>query len=188
MFYLNFEWIWFNVSLALVAVVLGLLFTKVSTWYLKLACFILWFLFVPNTVYLVTDLQYLPEQLAKVQTHARYLLIVQYGLVAAAGVATFLIAVYQLQHYLMHVQHRRHRLRIFMGIALLNYLIAFAVILGKIERTHSWYVFTDFSRVIDDMQRVLSSPFTVANVLLAGSIINLLYFSVRKLAVRLRAS
>lgn len=183
--YRNFEWIPFNVSLALVGFVLSLAFAKVQVWYLKFSLFIFWLLFVPNTIYLVTDLQYFPEQAVQIGHEVKVVLFLQYAAVAVIGILTFVYAMYQLQHFLMRLEHRKHRIAIFICVAVVNYLVAFAVILGKIERTHSWYVFTNLPRALDDMWSILSTPFMLTAVILAGSLINLLYFFSRKLALHL---
>ncbi len=61
-----------------------------------------------------------------------------------------------------------------------NFAIAFAVVLGKIERTHSWYVFTQPLRVVLDIVDVLTSPMLLGFVVGFGVFLNLIYFAFRK--------
>lgn len=180
----NFDWMTLNSGLALLAMIFALVFGVAKPRPLKVLLFGLVVLFIPNTIYLATDLQYLPRQFARVDMFGQVLLVVQYVLLALIGIVTFLISVYQIQHFVISRTHRKHRILIFSGLALGNYLIAFGVVLGKIERTHSWYLFTNPLRVAEDVVTVLSSVWLMVAVVVAGSLINILYFSARKLVYR----
>lgn len=76
---------------------------------------------------------------------------------------------------------RRNRINNYWWIFLIfNFAIAFAVVLGKIERTHSWYVFTQPVRVVSDVVSILTNYWLIGFVVSFGVFLNLIYFGFRK--------
>ena len=58
----NMSMIGLNSFLALIPLLFGWLMVKTRQKFFQLSFVLLWFFFLPNTLYTVTDLQYLPEQ------------------------------------------------------------------------------------------------------------------------------
>jgi uncharacterized membrane protein len=58
----------------------------------------------------------------------------------------------------------------------LNYIISFGVIMGKVQRTHSWYIFTEPGKVVRDLFLTLTNAELLTWVLVFGSIVNVLFF------------
>lgn len=88
-FFFNLGWMIPNVALASLAVVfaLGYLYAKSSL--LKIPLFILWFLFLPNTIYLLTDIEYLPKQILQSESLDRLVILGQYVILLIIGVLTY---------------------------------------------------------------------------------------------------
>ena len=94
----NINWTSLNILLACLGVLFGLLFVYTRNWWLKMPLFILWLLFVPNTIYLVTDLQHFPRQFYAATTWIEQtVLFIQYCLLFAFGIVTYLFGMYPLQ-------------------------------------------------------------------------------------------
>jgi uncharacterized membrane protein len=61
-FLFNIDWMSFNVMLALLAVLFGFFFMQAKGKILQYLFGMLWFFFLPNTIYLYTDLQHILQQ------------------------------------------------------------------------------------------------------------------------------
>lgn len=171
----NFFWMAFNSLLALVPVLLVVFLRLRLSRIVHLVFFFLWLIFLPNTIYLVTDLQHLPGQLFRSGMLEQALLILQFVTLAVVGVITY---VYSLEPVTtifrkMRVKEINKEFMYFF----INYLVAFGVILGKTQRTHSWYIFTEPVRVVQDITVVVSNSGLMLWVLVFGTIINVLFFT-----------
>ena len=175
----NFNFIWFNSYLALVAVLFGWLMSKANSTFAKLWTGAIWLLFLPNTIYILTDVSHLFEDWPKVDNLFRGILIVQYGLFSLVGIFTFIISVYFFQKLLQGKSAgRRKKIQpsTYLAIIFLNFLVGFGVIMGGIERTNSWHLFTDPVRVIEDVVDVLTSQELLLLSIGTGLLANLIYF------------
>lgn len=178
----NLSWMVFNVFLALLGVLFGFLFLKAKG-VARFFFFILWFLFVPNTIYLVTDLIHFPEQFFEAGVLIQILLVFQYAVVFLLGIATFIIGLYPLDRLLLKLKPWDVRLKTAALIAM-NFLIAFAVSLGRAERISSWEVVTRPQQVWQSILNLMTSMESMEEILLFGILINLLYFFSRRLFAR----
>lgn len=97
----NLSWILVNVSLALIAVGLGMVFLKARQKWLKYLSWVLWFLFLPNTIYLLTDIQYLPNQFLESSGLSRVVLLLEFGFLMSVGFWSYLMAIKPLDKVLM---------------------------------------------------------------------------------------
>lgn len=176
-FFHNFHWIFINIFLALLGTVFGLAMIKTKKKFLRFVFFVLWFAFIPNTIYLVTDMNYLFPQLTQVGTLVGILLAVQYIFLALLGVVLFIIGHYSFEKLLLRSKLRRHTRVITTILVIANYLIAFGVALGKMQRTESWDIFINPPRVISDSMQTLSSLPLIVFVLAFGLLTNIVYFS-----------
>lgn len=168
----NLSWIFVNVSLALLAVGFGLVFLKARQKWLKYLSFILWFLFLPNTIYLLTDIQYLPNQFLENSGLSRIILLIEFGFLMAVGFWSYLLAIKPLDKVL----NKKSSFTKNLIVVLVNLFIAFAVAIGKVQRTESWYVFTNLGRVINDSLSVLMTAQLVLFIVIFALITNFIYF------------
>ena len=164
-----------NIFLALLGVAFGYFFLYVKNFYFKALFFSLWLLFIPNTIYLVTDIEHFWGQFLKLSPIYQGILIGQYLTIIIIGIITFCIGVYPLEKSLSKVWSQKRALTITF-LVLVNYLIALGVMMGRIERVNSWDVFIEPLNVINSGFNLLISPPSLLLVLLYGSFCNILYF------------
>lgn len=172
----NFGWMGINLFLAILPVVFAYLAVKQSKYFLSFIFIIAWLLFVPNTIYLVTDLQYLPTQITS-SVVIDLLLTLQYFVLIILGIVTYL---YSMRPIVKLVEKRFKKInrRIFnLLIIIFNFGISFAVLLGKLQRTESWHVLVDPLRVIRDVNTTIHSPTILSIIILFGILVNLVYFA-----------
>lgn len=175
----NVEWMSWNLFLACLGVLFGWLTFYSKKINNKVFFFFFYLLFAPNTLYILTDLVHLPEQLAQVYGSIRILLILQYLIFITLGILTYFFSLYIIEKAFLRLFKKSiHFVTPFMII--INFVLAFGVIMGRIMRTNSWYVFTDHTRVIDDAFGVLFTPLYMSYVIAFWLLANIMYFSTRK--------
>lgn len=175
-FFGNFEWMIPNMALAGLGFLFGLSYLNAKNFYLKVPLFILWFLFLPNTIYLVTDIEHYFPQIKRLDISGGILITLQYLFLILFGVLSYFAGMIPIEKFF-----RRKKINYYSWVFLtFNFAIAFAVVLGKIERTHSWYVFTQPVRVAEDIISVLTTPSLLGFVVGFGIFLNLIYFAFRK--------
>ncbi len=179
-FIYNFNFIWFNTFLALIAILFGWLMVKARSRFTKFLYGFIWFIFLPNTIYILTDITHLFEDWPKVDNLFRAILILQYGLFAIVGIITFVIAVYFFQKLAEGESTSRRKQKMkpvtFLAIIALNFIIGFGVVLGGIERTNSWHIFTNPSRVLEDSLSLIYSQELLILSIGVGVFANAVYF------------
>jgi uncharacterized membrane protein len=172
----NINWMSLNILLACLGVLFGLFFIYLKQWYLKIPLFFLWLLFVPNTIYLVTDLQHFPRQFyAASHIIEQVALFIQYTLIFAFGIVTYLFGMYPLQK-LFPIFRKRSNPLFMPVVAIFNTVISFGVALGKIERTHSIYLFTQPNRVIQDIGSLLMRENAIVTIIVFSIMCNIIFF------------
>jgi uncharacterized membrane protein len=87
----NMPMIGVNSFLAIIPVLCGWLMVKTRQKFLLVALALLWFAFLPNTLYILTDLRYLPEQWTVMSTVGKLGLAGQYILYALFGLSCFFL-------------------------------------------------------------------------------------------------
>lgn len=175
-FFDNFWWMGINIGLALLGLIFALAFLRSRSHLFKLIYLIFWFLFVPNTIYIITDIMYLSEQIQSVGLLFKIFLIIQYFLFIGLGVVIYITSVYPIEMYFNRKKKDQKMTTFF--IFLFNFLIAFAVAIGKVQRTNSWDIFTDPKLVFSDFMASASSQGVMLFVIVFGLILNVLYFYV----------
>ena len=178
----NLGWMFFNIALAFIGVGFAYLFLGTKKGLLKLLFFILWLLFLPNTIYLLTDLQYLPEQFMKVNSADKFILVFEYLSLLILGIFTFMFGINPIEKKIKK-EFKKDKTAIVLSNIAINFTISFGVVLGKVERVHSWYVFTDPKGVIESSIRVLSDQGLVILIFSFGVIINIVFFYFKKFRV-----
>lgn len=119
----------------------------------------------------------MPPQLLRSSMGEQVILIFQYVTLAVLGVMTYVYSLEPVSTILKKL-HLTYKSQDYLYI-LLNYIVAFGVMMGKVQRTHSWYVFTDPIRVIRDGITTLTTGELVLWVIFIGTIINFLFFLFR---------
>jgi uncharacterized membrane protein len=177
LFSYNLSWMLFNLYLALLPLLFGLLFFKFHNKILRLIFGLLWLLYLPNSIYVVTDIIHLVRQWDMVQHTDRILLIFQYSLLEYIGLGAFLFAVGSFEGVLKDSAWKKNTVSL---LILLNFFIAFGMVLGRVERLNSWEVFTAPDKVVDSGIHVLTSPELLFLIVLFGLFANFFYFLFRK--------
>lgn len=174
--YDNLHWMLFNVMLALVPMILVWILRKKLHPVLHIIFLIFWFIFLPNTVYLVTDIEYLPYQIYRTTVFEQALLFIEYGILMAFGVYSYLYSLEPLEKILAKMRLKNKKI----VFILIHLLVAFGVVMGKVQRTHSWYVITEPQRVVRDAIATLSASDLIFWVFFCALVINGFYFAFKK--------
>ena len=173
----NVSWMTFNSLLAALAVLLGYFFLQSRSSTLKVLFGISWLLFLPNTIYLFTDLQHIIEQWTEVTSLEAIVLLLQYILLQVVGVITFILAFHPFERIIKRFSAlKKYKIRY---IVLFNFLIALGLVLGRVERINSWEVVTNPLRVIASAFHVFMSLDLLLLTLLFGIVCNCVYFLFR---------
>jgi len=164
----------FNAVLAFIPIIIVVILRRRSPLIPHLLFFFFWLIFLPNTIYLITDLQHLPFQLLRAQMGEQLLLLLQYSLLTALGVMTYVYSLEPISVIFKRLKFPEIKKEIlYIGI---NYVISFGVILGKVQRTHSWYIFTEPGKVVSDIYLTISNINLLTWVFVFGSIVNIVFF------------
>lgn len=175
----NIEWMLMNIFLALLGIILGVAFISIKNKLLKVITFLVWIIYLPNTIYLVTDIQHFFAQWLKVEPALRWLLATQYIILIFLGILTYILGFYLLDKFLSQSKIKKNKTLIICLLILTNYLISFAVTLGKIDRLHSIEAIINPLNVISKSYALLSSSEIILAIFIFGTLINLLYFYFR---------
>lgn len=170
----NFSWMVFNSLLAFVPIALVILLRRRLNIFLHLVIFFFWLIFLPNSIYLVTDLQHLPYQLLKSPMSEQLVLLLQYATLAALGVMTYVYSLEPISTVFKKLKLPEMRKEVL--YIMINYVVSFGVIMGKVQRTHSWYIFTDPLRVFRDAWDTATDGYLLTWVFFFGSIVNIVFF------------
>lgn len=173
----NISWMTYNCFLAFLAVAFGFIFLQVKHWLVRAFFGLLWLLFLPNTIYIFTDLEHLIFQWHFFRMPLLLVFITQYILLEIVGISTFLLAFLpfekSMRKFLVFKRYKTQMLIAF------NFFIAFGMVLGRVERINSWEVFTSPLKVIASAITVFSSLDLLGLTLLFGLLCNFLYFLFR---------
>lgn len=170
-----------NISLAIIPVFLAFIMVRMKTGKLKLIIGITWLAFLPNTIYMLTDINHLLEQWNQVDIAYKSLLVFQYGLLMAISVITFIAAQYPFERILKQDLKFKKFLRTIV-ICVIDFFVAFGVILGGIERVNSWEILTNPISVLESISTLFHSNPQIGLVLGFGGLFSIIYFSFREFA------
>jgi len=176
----NMSMIGLNSFLALIPILCGWLMLKTRQTVLQVACALLWFAFLPNTLYILTDVRYLPEQWTAMHHFGKLALAVQYLLYELLGVSSFFLALYPLEKTVVLSRWREHKVVLPFVLIAVNFFIGFGMVLGRVQRLNSCDIFIDAPKVIYASFHIVSSVDLLLLVLLFGCFANALYFVFRK--------
>lgn len=171
----NFSWMIYNILLAIIPVLLARLFYKAKSPLLKVIFFAWWLFFVPNTIYLFTDILHLMDQISEVDYFSAVVLTVQYTALFISGFLTYVLSMYPIEK----------KLRLSPSvIAGLNFLIGFGIVIGRIHRLNSWDVIFQPEKVFNAALETATALDMFALAILFGLFANFMYFLFRKKAVK----
>lgn len=178
----NLEWMGFNIGLGILGVVFGWLFLATKQPVLKVLAAILWLIFLPNTIYVLTDLQYLREQFFEVKLLYRPGLLLMYISLIFFGIVSYIVGLWPGERFIksLKIKNKTKTELIVVSLVLINFLAALGVVMGKELRTHSWYIFTQPMRVYSDFKTVFQTPIYLAFVVMFGLLNNFIYFGFNK--------
>lgn len=182
-FLYNFEYLFFNLFLALIAVLFGYLMLRTKSNVFKDIYGFIWLIFLPNTIYLITDISHIYEDWPKVNFTFKILIFLQYSLFAIVGILIFIYAIHFFERMLENKNKprsnrgkKKRKPSTFIAIFILNFIVGFGVILGGVQRTNSWDIFINPIRVINDSLDILNSPYLLKLSILSGVLFNIIYF------------
>jgi len=178
----NAGWMLYNCFLALLALGFGYFFLVSKNKKAKFLFGILWLLFLPNTIYIFTDLEHLIDQWPLLPWNFRILLALQYLLLEIFAFATFAFGLYPFEKIILSWKSfKKHKVLI---LILFNFFIAFGMVLGRVERINSWDVVLRPYAVLNSAVDVFFSYKLFGLLLLFGILCNCFYFLFRRKVVR----
>lgn len=138
---------------------------------------ILWLFYLPNSIYIITDLIHLFEDWAKLTYTEKLIVLFQHITFELLGLFAFLLAMYPFEKIVRKSQWKKQTTQILVG---LNFLLGFAMVLGRVDRVNSWNIITDPSLVVRSTIHTLTSFDLFSLAILFGLFANLFYFLFRK--------
>src|SRR3989304_10472592 len=144
----NIPWMVFNVFLAVVPIGFGYLMLKKKNLMIKLFASFIWFFFLPNTIYLTTDIIHFPEDAARTSGIFLAINLLLYIALIVLGVVTYIIAVDPFERLLFKDKTKKQRGQNLHLIYILNFFVGFGVVLGRIHGLNSWDIVINTQQVI----------------------------------------
>jgi uncharacterized membrane protein len=176
----NMSMIGWNSFLSLIPIFCGWLMLKTRPKFLQVILALLWFFFLPNTLYILTDLRYLPEQWNAMSNVGKLGLAVQYILYELIGLSSYLLALYPLEKTLLLMRWRENKMLLPCLLTTVNCFIGFGIVLGRVQRLNSWDIFIDAPKVMYASFHIVSSLELLLSVVFFSVVANAIYFLFRK--------
>ncbi len=175
----NASWMLYNISLAVIGIIFGFLMYKAKPMVLKVIFGIIWLLFIPNSIYMLTDIIHLYRDLPRVILFYQILLTIEYFLLMIIAIITFIVSFIFFEQVLLQKSFKKyvkkeHKAVIFI---VLNFVIAFGMVLGRIQRLNSWDIVTNLPAVIKNTFHVLTNLQLLMLTFFFGILCNFVYFS-----------
>lgn len=181
---LNAYWMIYNISLAIVAVACGWAALNARTTILRITLLLLWLLFVPNTLYLLSDFFHFFQQLIKVNGFDKVTLFFEYFVVVTFGILSFVAGEYPFEQLIKTTKLLKTPRQKKIAFVATQFIIAFGIVMGRVERTHSWEVFSNPLKVLHDAYVVITSPTLMLFVITTGIVGNIVYFFLKPVFIR----
>ena len=176
----NISWMGWNVILALIPPIFGWLLFITRQKVLKVIFALIWFLFLPNTLYLITDLPHIIWQWHQMHHAGQIVLALQYITLVLIGLITFLLALYPVEKALLRSSWLKKKSLVSLFIIMTNFLLGLGIVLGRVQRINSWDVIVDIPKVIGASLSIFNSLELILFVLFFGVFANVYYFIWRK--------
>src|SRR5689334_6555830 len=136
----NVSWMGWNVFLAMIPLIFGWLVLVVRQKVLKVVFALIWFLFLPNTLYLITDLPHVIWQWHQMHIAGQIALALQYLILVLIGLLTFFLALYPVEKTLLRSPWLKNKSLVPLFIIMTNFFIGIGIVLGRVMRINSWDV------------------------------------------------
>ena len=178
----NFQWMGWNLFLAIIPCVLSLILfvrrsprrlSKNPIWWFGLAVFIL---FLPNAPYIITDIIHFVDNARSLEISPNgviFVLIPQYTIFLLLGFQCYVISMMKLMQYLVWLKLIKNTT--WLEIAM-NFICAIGVYWGRVNRLNSWDVFTQPRQVIREAISNLYNPNFFFGTILFFIIFTSLYY------------
>ena len=167
----------FNSFLAILPVLFAYIFIKSRNKAVRVVSGILWLLFFPNSIYLLTDMMHLIHQWERVNGIASIVVVLQFVLLQVVGFVTFILGFRPFEHIVEWLKFSKEKKT--WAIIVFNFIIAFGIVLGRVERVNSWDVFADTGKVVQAVITVFTSIELIGLTVLFGLFCNFFYFLFR---------
>ena len=141
--------------------------------------FVLWLLYLPNSIYVITDTLHMLEQWDIVDGLGKVVLFVQYFILEFVGLAAFIFALYPFEKFLRKSKWTGHTSRFLIFV---NFLIGLGMVFGRVDRLNSWDVFTAPQVILGSVVHIFTNMELVGLAILFGLFANFVYFLFRDLA------
>ncbi len=161
----------------MIPVIFGLMLVHTKSLILKIVYGIIWFFFLPNTIYLLTDIGHFFKDWSLVPVIYQGLFILEYSFLMITGILSFIFALYPVEKFIRRASNKKKKKEYL--IYAINFVIGFGLVLGRIQRVNSWDIITNTSFVIYQSIHTITSVYLVLLVLFFGLSSNLIYFSFR---------
>lgn len=179
----NSIWMPYNLCLGAISVVAGWLAVKHLNFWLRMIFGFIWFIFIPNTLYMLIDITHLVEQFNASGVEIKSLLLFQYGLLIFLAVVFFVCSLYPFEEVLVKIFGRRKDF-ILPILIVVNFVIGFGVAMGVIERVNSWEVVTNTTKVFDSSINVATSLKPMILAIFFGIVGNIIYFPLKATIIK----
>ena len=176
----NVSWMGLNIFLALIPLIFGWLLLKTRQKVLKVAFALIWFAFLPNTLYLLTDLLHIFRQWNHIHHAGQVVLALQYLTLELIGLATFILALYPVEKALLLSPRPKKKSLVPLLIIITNFFIGLGIVLGRVQRINSWDIIVNIPKVIEASVGIFTSVELILFVLFFGIFANVYYFVCRK--------
>lgn len=167
----------FNIFLAVVPVILAYIFINSQNKLLKVITGILWLLFLPNTIYLFTDMVHILYQWEMVRGWEKFVIALQFAVLQVIGFVTFILSFRPFEIILKWLRYNEKK-KLWATIGF-NFLVAFGIVLGRVERVNSWDVFVGHERILQAVINIFTSVELIGLTVLFGLFCNFFYFLFR---------
>jgi uncharacterized membrane protein len=151
----NLIWMSWNIFLALIGLGFGWLMSKYAKTIYKWFFFFPWLLFIPNSIYVLTDIIHLVVDWPLADFWIKVGLFGEYLLLFSTGLIIYYLSLKLFEKTFL----QRHKLKgqyysIIIGLSI---LFSFGVFMGRVQRSNSWHVLTKPVKIIQDSWFVLSN-------------------------------
>ncbi|MDF7636776.1 DUF1361 domain-containing protein [Leuconostocaceae bacterium ESL0958] len=162
----HFNFLIWNVFLALLPLDFALLTLVARTRIIQAIFALLWLLFFPNTMYMITDFIHLQYISTALDVRYQYF---NYAVLAAGIFIGVFLGILSLEILLKKFFSGQDDFKVLVFLGLMSLVSAFGIYLGRFLRLNSWDVFTDFQGVVASFQGALSRHMIAFVILFAGT-------------------